>query len=117
VEYRYDAHSPEKWTHRGIGEIQALWCSVMNAMDWVTTWFPTTLRMSRRAASTVGPGGNMEKHQDPLHEGKHPELKDKIITPDVILHPHNASLQLTLYDGKQFPSEYQVDIFAAEHGS
>jgi glucose/arabinose dehydrogenase len=59
----------------------------------------------------------MGKHQDPRHEGKHPELKDKVITPDVILPPHNASLQLTFYDGKQFPAEYQGDIFAAEHGS
>jgi glucose/arabinose dehydrogenase len=44
-------------------------------------------------------------------------LKDKIITPDVLLQPHNASLELTFYDGKQFPAEYQGDIFAAEHGS
>ena len=58
----------------------------------------------------------MGKHQGPRHEGKHPELQDKIITPDVILHPHNA-FQLTLYDGEQFPVEYQGDIFAAERGS
>jgi len=44
------------------------------------------------------------------HEGKHPELEDKVITPDVILHPHNASLQLTFYDGKQFPADYRGDI-------
>jgi glucose/arabinose dehydrogenase len=56
-------------------------------------------------------------HQDPRHAGKHPELKDKAIVPDVLLQPHNASLQLTFYDGKQFPSEYQGDIFASEHGS
>lgn len=44
-------------------------------------------------------------------------MKDKVLTPDVMLNPHNASLQLTFYDGKQFPAEYQGDIFAAEHGS
>jgi glucose/arabinose dehydrogenase len=59
----------------------------------------------------------MGGHQDPRHQGKHPELKDKVITPDVILQPHNASLEMTFYDGKQFPAEYQGDIFAAEHGS
>jgi glucose/arabinose dehydrogenase len=59
----------------------------------------------------------MGGHQDPRHAGKHPELKDKVITPDVILQPHNASLELTFYDGKQFPAEYDGDIFAAEHGS
>ena len=50
-------------------------------------------------------------------KGKHPELKDKTIVPDVLLQPHTASLQITFYDGKQFPAEYQGDIFASEHGS
>jgi glucose/arabinose dehydrogenase len=58
-------------------------------------------------------GGNV----DPRHADKHPELKDKVITPDVLLQPHLASLEMTFYEGKQFPSEYRGDIFAAEHGS
>jgi glucose/arabinose dehydrogenase len=58
-------------------------------------------------------GGN----QDPRHVGKHPELKDKTIVPDVLIQPHNASLQITVYDGKMFPAEYQGSIFAGEHGS
>jgi len=58
-------------------------------------------------------GGN----QDPRHEGKHPELKNKVLVPDVLLQPHNASLELTFYNGKMFPKEYDGDIFAAEHGS
>ncbi len=58
-------------------------------------------------------GGN----QDPRHQGKHPELRSKVITPDVLLQPHLASLQMTFYDGRQFPPEYQGDVFAAEHGS
>jgi glucose/arabinose dehydrogenase len=37
--------------------------------------------------------------------------------PDVLLQPHNASLELTFYEGKQFPKYYRGDIFAAEHGS
>jgi len=56
-------------------------------------------------------------HQDPRHAGKHPELKDKVIVPDVLLQPHNASLEMTFYGGKQFPQEYDGDIFASEHGS
>jgi glucose/arabinose dehydrogenase len=59
----------------------------------------------------------MGGHQDPRLPGTHPELKDKVITPDVILQPHSASLQMTFYEGKQFPVEYQGDIFACEHGS
>lgn len=58
-------------------------------------------------------GGN----QDPKHRGKHPELKDKVIIPDVLVQPHFASLELVFYEGKQFPQEYHGDIFAAEHGS
>ncbi len=56
-------------------------------------------------------------NQDPRHKGKHPELKDKVIVPDVLVQSHSASLDLTFYDGSQFPQEYRLDAFAAEHGS
>lgn len=58
-------------------------------------------------------GGNW----DPRLQGKHPELKNKVITPDVLIQPHSASLEMTFYEGKQFPAKYYGDIFAAEHGS
>jgi len=58
-------------------------------------------------------GGN----PDPRFPGKHPELKDKAIVPDVLLEPHNASLNITFYEGKQFPKKYDGVLFAAEHGS
>jgi glucose/arabinose dehydrogenase len=35
----------------------------------------------------------------------------------VLVSPHNASLGLIFYEGRQFPSEYSGDLFAAEHGS
>ena len=56
-------------------------------------------------------------HQDPRHAGKHPELAAKVIVPDVLLQPHDASLEMTFYEAAQFPAEYRGDIFAAEHGS
>jgi len=56
-------------------------------------------------------------HQDPRHEGKRPELRDKVIVPDVLVQSHSASLDLTFYDGKQFPAAYRNELFAAEHGS
>ncbi len=37
--------------------------------------------------------------------------------PDVLLEPHNASLELTFYEAEQFPEKYHGGIFAAEHGS
>jgi glucose/arabinose dehydrogenase len=58
-------------------------------------------------------GGNADSRLN----GKHPELKSKTIVPDVLLQSHSASLQMTFYDGKQFPAEYRGDIFASEHGS
>lgn len=59
----------------------------------------------------------MGSNPDPRLDGKHPELKDRTLVPDILLQPHNASLGITFYDGKMFPIEYQGDLFAAEHGS
>jgi glucose/arabinose dehydrogenase len=56
-------------------------------------------------------------HRDPRLGGKHPELQDKVLVPDVLLPAHNASLEMTFYEGSQFPAEYKGDVFAAEHGS
>jgi glucose/arabinose dehydrogenase len=74
--------------------------------------------------SRVEPGGfygwpwfYIGKHQDPRHKGKHPELADKVLVPDVLLQSHSATLNLCFYDGTQFPAEYKGDIFAAFHGS
>jgi glucose/arabinose dehydrogenase len=58
-------------------------------------------------------GGN----EDPRLKSKHPELKDKTIVPDVLIEPHDASLELTFYEAQQFPEKYRGGIFAAEHGS
>ncbi len=55
--------------------------------------------------------------QDPRQQGKHPELAGKVITPDVLVNPHFASLEMLFYEGSQFPAEYKGDAFAAEHGS
>lgn len=58
-------------------------------------------------------GGN----QDPRHKGAHPELRDKVIVPDVLIQPHSAPLGLAVYTGAQFPESYRGDIFVALHGS
>ena len=49
-------------------------------------------------------GGN----QDPRHRGQAPELKDKVIVPDVLLQPHSGVAADAFYDGKQFPAEYRA---------
>jgi glucose/arabinose dehydrogenase len=58
-------------------------------------------------------GGN----PDPSHLGKRPELKDKVLVPDVLLPSHTASLQVEFYTGTQFPAAYRGDIFAGQNGS
>jgi glucose/arabinose dehydrogenase/mono/diheme cytochrome c family protein len=94
-----------------------LWCSVNERDALGDNLVPDYITHVEEGGFYGWPWWYMGGHQDPRHEGKHPELKDKVITPDVILHPHNASLELTFYNSKQFPAEYQGDIFAAEHGS
>jgi glucose/arabinose dehydrogenase/mono/diheme cytochrome c family protein len=94
-----------------------LWCSVNERDALGDNLVPDYITHVQEGGFYGWPWWYMGGHQDPRHAGKHPELKDKVITPDVILHPHNASLEMTFYDGKQFPEEYQGDIFAAEHGS
>ena len=42
-------------------------------------------------------------NQDPRHKGKHPELKDKVIVPDVLVQSHSASLDMTFYNGTPVP--------------
>src|SRR5438132_5251228 len=74
--------------------------------------------------SSVRPGGfygwpwfYIGNRPDQHHKGKHPELADKVIIPDVLVQAHSASLNLCFYTGDQFRSEYKGDIFAAFHGS
>jgi len=94
-----------------------LWCSVNERDGLGNNLVPDYITHVQDGGFYGWPWWYMGGNQDPRLAGQHPELKDKVITPDVILQPHNASLEMTFYDGKQFPAEYAGDIFAAEHGS
>jgi glucose/arabinose dehydrogenase len=94
-----------------------LWCSV-NERDAIgDNLVPDYITHVQDGGFYGWPWWYIGAHQDPRLAGKRRDLKDKVIVPDVLLQPHNASLQLTFYDGAQFPAEYRGDIFAAEHGS
>ena len=64
--------------------------------------------------TATSPDGNSCQHVD---------LSAKVLTPDVLVQPHMASLEMTFYpstaagQAPEFPSSYQGDAFAAEHGS
>jgi glucose/arabinose dehydrogenase len=94
-----------------------LWTTVNERDGLGDNLVPDYITSVREGGFYGWPWWYMGGHQDPRHKGKHPELKDKVITPDVILQPHNASLQITFYEANRFPSEYRGDLFAAEHGS
>jgi glucose/arabinose dehydrogenase len=94
-----------------------LWCSVNERDGLGNDLVPDYITHVQDGGFYGWPWWYMGGNQDPRFAGKHPELKDKVITPDVILQPHNASLEMAFYDGKQFPAEYAGDIFASEHGS
>jgi glucose/arabinose dehydrogenase/cytochrome c5 len=94
-----------------------LWCSTNERDGLGDNLVPDYITHVQEGGFYGWPWWYMGAHQDPRHAGKHPELASKTIVPDVLLNPHNASLQLTFYDGSQFPAEYRGDIFAAEHGS
>jgi glucose/arabinose dehydrogenase len=56
---------------------------------------------------------------DQARDCKRVDLASKVITPDVLVQPHMASLQMLFYltAKTQFPASYSGDAFAAEHGS
>ena len=94
-----------------------LWCSVNERDALGDNLVPDYITHVQEGGFYGWPWWYLGPHQDPRHAGKHPELKDKAIVPDVLLQAHNASLQFTFYQGDKFPAEYKGDIFASEHGS
>lgn len=94
-----------------------LWCSVNERDGLGDNLVPDYITHVQPGGFYGWPWWYMGAHQDPRHAGKRPDLKDKAIVPDVLLQAHNASLELTFYEGKEFPAEYHGDIFASEHGS
>ena len=59
----------------------------------------------------------MGGHHDPRLKDSHPDLRAKMITPDVLIQAHSAPLGFAFYNGNQFPAEYRGDMFLAVHGS
>jgi glucose/arabinose dehydrogenase len=94
-----------------------LWASVNERDELGDNLVPDYITHVEEGGFYGWPWFYMGQNQDPRHAGAHPELKSKVITPDILVQPHNASLEMLFYNGKQFPSEYHGAIFAAEHGS
>ena len=95
----------------------AVWCTVNERDGLGDNLVPDYVTSVREGGFYGWPWWYIGAHQDPRHAGKHPELQHRTIVPDVLLQPHDASLQITFYEGGQFPADYVGDLFAAEHGS
>jgi glucose/arabinose dehydrogenase len=55
---------------------------------------------------------------DQAKDCKRVDLSSKVITPDVLVQPHMASLEMVFYPSSgEFPKTFDGDAFAAEHGS
>jgi len=75
--------------------------------------------------TTVEPGGfygwpffYYGQHKDPRMEGQQsPDPIEKVITPDVSLGSHTASLGLIFYRDNMFPAKYKNGAFITQHGS
>jgi len=84
------------------------------------------LRLPQPCANGTGPNPGLAK---PLSAAdakdcKRVDMSSKVRTPDVLVQPHMASLEMTFYpnvmrrtQGVAFPSSFNGGIFAAEHGS
>ncbi len=94
-----------------------LWCST-NERDGLGDNLPPDYITHVQDGGFYGwPWYYLGDHEDPRHKGERPDLAGKVIVPDVLVQAHSASLEMTFYEGKQFPEEYRGDAFAAEHGS
>jgi glucose/arabinose dehydrogenase len=98
----------------GTGE---LWCSVNERDGLGDDLVPDFVTRVRDGAFYGWPWFYIGGNQDPRHAGEEAAVRNRVSVPDVLLQPHSASMEMTFYDGGQFPADYRGDIFAALHGS
>ena len=77
-------------------------------------------RLPEPCANGTGPNPQLAAAltQDQAKNCKRVDMASKVKTPDVIVQPHMASLEMTFYpEHGQFPAAFDGGVFAAEHGS
>lgn len=94
-----------------------LWCSVNERDNLGDDLVPDYITRVKEGGFYGWPWFYIGSNQDPRHPGEKPELKNKVLIPEVLLQSHYASLCLTFYTGQSFPKEFANEGFAAEHGS
>ncbi|WP_035355211.1 PQQ-dependent sugar dehydrogenase [Edaphobacter aggregans] len=119
-----------------------LWCSVNERDNLGNNLVPDYVTSIKEGGFYGWPWYYLGPHQDPrlpkpcangtavnlqapvltaaeAKDCKRVDVASKVITPDVLVQPHMASLQMEFYptSKSQFPTEYSGNAFAAEHGS
>jgi glucose/arabinose dehydrogenase len=75
-------------------------------------------RLPQPCADGTGPDPQRSAGSPDPKTCRHADLHAQVRTPDVLLQPHMASLEMTFYPNSgEFPKVYDGDVFAAEHGS
>jgi glucose/arabinose dehydrogenase len=94
-----------------------LWCAV-NERDEIGDNTPFEYATHVVEGAFYGwPWFYIGANQDPRHAGERADLKDKVTVPDVFMQAHSAPLQMTFYQGDNFPAEYKGSAFVTLHGS
>ena len=99
----------------------ALWCTTNERDALGDDLVPDYSTRVQRGGFYGWPWYYMGSNEDPRLKGDRPDLRGKVLVPDVPYQSHSASLTLTFYTasaGKSaFPPGYVGDAFAAFHGS
>jgi glucose/arabinose dehydrogenase len=78
-------------------------------------------RLPDPCANGTGPNMQLSQPLDPSQGAncKHEDISKTVRTPDVLVQPHMASLEMNFYPDRKlnFPAQYEGGAFAAEHGS
>ena len=74
-----------------------LWCSVNERDELGNNLVPDYITHVEQGGFYGWPYYYIGGNPDPRLKGAHPELKSKVIVPDVLIQAHNASMGMTFY--------------------
>jgi len=94
-----------------------LWTVVNERDELGSDLVPDYLTSVKDGAFYGWPYSYYGQHVDERVQPQRPDLVAQATVPDYALGPHTASLGLTFYDGKLFPSKYAGGAFVGQHGS
>ena len=130
LEFAVDAAAPPKTFATGIRNCVGLTVQPANGELWCTTnerdglgdnLVPDYSTRVKEGGFYGWPWYYLGAHEDPRLKGARPDLRDRVIVPDVLYTAHSAALTLTFYaattGAAAFPKDYVGDGFAALHGS